>query len=171
MRLIVRKEEKMSGYDFEDIYKNYFSQVHRYALFLTNDEHLSEEITQETFFKALQSLDRFRGESSINTWLCAIAKNIYLSGLRKKDTLPLDEMPEKADDTAGPEEAALVREEARSLYQKLHELPEPYKEVFTLRVFAELSFREIGELFGKSENWACVVYHRARGKLHEKEER
>ena len=161
----------MSGYDFDEIYRIYFSQVYRYALFLTNDEHLSEEITQETFFKALQAIDSFRGESSIKTWLCSIAKNIYLSGLRKKETLPLEDIPEKADESAGPEEAALTREEANTLYKKLHDLQEPYKEVFTLRVFAEMSFREIGELFGKTENWACVVYHRARGKLHEKEER
>ena len=83
----------MSGYDFDEIYRIYFSQVYRYALFLTNNEHLSEEITQETFFKALQAIDSFRGESSIKTWLCSIAKNIYLSGLRKKETLPLEDIP------------------------------------------------------------------------------
>ena len=159
----------MSGQDFENIYREYFDTVCRYALFLTKDEHWSEEITQETFFKALQKIDSFRGESSLKTWLCSIAKNIYLSDLRKKTHESFEELPERPDNTAGPEELAVSRDGAARLHKELHDLPEPYKEVFTLRVFAGLGFREIGELFGKTENWACVVFHRARARLKEKE--
>ena len=160
----------MQDKDFEHIYKEYFEPVYRYALFLTHDEHWSEEITQETFFKALQKIDSFRGESSINTWLCTIARNIYLSDLRKKKPDSLDVMLEQPDENEGPEEAAIKKAESKSLHQKLHELPDPYKEVFSLRVFAQLSFKEIGDIFGKTENWACVVYHRARAKMKQKED-
>lgn len=156
--------------DFEHIYRCYFGQVYRYALSLTRDEARSEELTQETFFKALQAIDRFRGESSVKTWLCAIARNCWLDERRKQPGEPLDELPEQPDESAGPEEQAIRRDDALRLHRALHQLPEPYKEVFSLRVFAQLSFREIGELFGKTENWACVIYHRARARLNQKED-
>ena len=160
----------MSDESFETIYRRYFDAVYRYALSLTQDAHRAEEICQETFFKALGSLDRFRGDSSIRTWLFSIVRNVFLSEQRKRPSLPLEEILEQPDDGAGPEELALRQDQARRLHQRLHQLPEPYKEVFSLRVFAQLSFRQIGELFGKTENWACVVYHRARAKLNDKEE-
>ena len=160
----------MSEESFEQIYREYFDPVYRYALSLCLDEHRAEEITQETFFKALESLDSFRGQSSLKTWLCAIARNLFLSETRKRRSLPLDELPEQDDGAPGPEERAIRRDDSLRLHRALHALPEPYREVFSLRVFAQLSFREIGALFGKSENWACVVYHRVRKKLSQEEE-
>lgn len=171
MRLISRQGVvKIGPRDFENIYRQYFDPVYRFALSLTLDDNLAEEITQETFFKALQSIDGYRGESGIKTWLCSIARNLFLSEKRRKKPQSLDETEERRDDADGPEERAVARAEAARLHLLLHELPEPYKEVFTLRVFAQLSFAEIGRLFGKNENWACVVFHRARKKLHEKED-
>jgi len=155
---------------FAQIYRQYFDPVYRYALSLTLDEHQAEEITQETFFKALESIDKFRAESSVKTWLCAIARNLFLSERRKRKPLSLEELADRRDDAAGPEERAIARSESLQLHKRLHALPDPYKEVFALRVFAQLSFREIGDLFGKSENWACVVFHRARAKINDKEE-
>ena len=160
----------MSEQDFEQIYRRYFDPVYRFALSLTLDEHQAEEITQETFFKALQSINSYRGESSIKTWLCTITKNIFLSDQRKKKAEPLEELTERADEAAGLEDQAITHTESIYLHRLLHDLPEPYKEVFSLRVFAQLSFREIGSLFGKNENWACVVFHRARTKLQNKED-
>ena len=160
----------MSEQDFEQIYQQYFEPVYRFTLSLTLNEHQAEEITQETFFKALQSIDKYRGESSIKTWLCSIAKNFYLSEQRKQKTETIEDLAEHTDDAAGPEELAIDHAENLQLHRLLHELPEPYKEVFSLRVFAQLSFREIGSLFGKTENWACVVFHRARNKIHHKED-
>ena len=121
-------------------------RVFSYVMTLAGDRHEAEEITQETFFRALSGRSAFRGESDEATWLCAIAKNLWLSERRRAEPLPLEELPETAEQGGGPEERALEREDA-------------------LRVFGQLGFREIGELFGKTENWACVVYHRARGKL------
>ena len=161
----------MNEKDFERIYRENFDTVYRYALSLTRDVYAAEELTQETFFKAMQAIDSFRGDCGVKTWLCGIAKNTFLSEKRRKHPESLEELPEQADGADTPEALALDREESRRLHRALHALPEPYKEVFSLRVFGQLSFREIGELFGKTDNWACVVYHRAGSKIRETEER
>ena len=156
--------------DFDQIYQNCFDPVYRYVLSLSENPAVAEEITQETFFKALQSLDQFQGKSSLKSWLCAIAKNQWLSEQRKKSVQPVDEISHLADTSAGPEEKIVCLDESMRIHRLLHHLDEPYREVFTLRTLGQLSFRDIGELFGKSENWACVVYHRARIRIKEKME-
>ena len=160
----------METESFDAIYQSYFDPVYRYVLSLSRDPHVAEEITQETFFKALRSLDRFRGESSMKSWLCAIAKNTWLSGQRKKAAQPIDEAAALPDPGIGPEESLLRRDESMRVHRLLHRLDEPYREVFTLRTLGQLSFKDIGELFGKTANWACVVYHRARAKIKEEME-
>ena len=156
----------MTNREFEELYRENFDLVYRYALGLTQDVHAAEELTQETFFKALQAIDGFRGECGLKTWLCGIAKNKFLSQQRQKKPEPLDELPETRDPGVGPESAVLCKDESMRLHRLLHELPEPYKEVFSLRVFGQLGFREIGQLFGKTENWACVTFHRAKAKIN-----
>ena len=139
------------------IIKKYFQDVYKYVLALSRDPSLAEEITQEAFFKALKSLDSFQGQCKLYVWLCQIAKNTYLSYLKKHKE------PEKEETlTSSLEEMMLDKESVFLIHQALHNLPEPYKEVFSLRVLGELSFRQIGLLFGKTENWARVTYHRAR---------
>ena len=155
----------MTNREFEELYRENVDLVYRYALGLTRDVHAAEELTQETFFKALQAIDGFRGECGLKTWLCGIAKNKFISQQRQKKPEPLDELPETRDPGEGPESAVLRKDESMRLHRLLHELPEPYKEVFSLRVFGQLGFREIGELFGKTENWACVTFHRAKAKI------
>lgn len=150
--------------DFEAVYRAYFADVYRYALALSRDEQTAEEVTQATFFKALTAIDGFRGECQLRVWLCQIARNQYLSLCRERKHFasPADEAGD-----GGIEEGFADREAAARLHQLLHALPEPYKEVFSLRTFGELPFGQIGELFGKSENWARVTYFRARQKLKE----
>ncbi len=155
---------------FDQIYQSYFESVYRYALSLSGNTQTAEEITQETFFKAMRSLDQFQGKSSLKSWLCTIAKNLWLSDQRKKKAQPIDDALPLPDLSAGPEEAIVRQDESMRIHRLLHHLDEPYREVFTLRTLGQLSFRDIGELFGKSENWACVVYHRARAKIKEKME-
>ena len=155
---------------FDQVYQTYFDPVYRYVLSLSGNTHVAEEITQETFFRAMRSLDRFRGESSLKSWLCAIARNLWTSEQRKRKTLPIDEAESLADPAAGPEESALRKNESLRIHRLLHDLEEPYREIFMLRTFGQLGFRDIGELFGKSENWACVIYHRARAKIRKKME-
>ena len=143
--------------DYQEIYSLYFQDVYKYVLALSRDPSLAEEITQEAFFKALKSLDSFQGQCKLYVWLCQIAKNTYLSYLKKHKE------PEKEEKlTSSLEDMMLDKESAFLIHQALHNLPEPYKEVFSLRVLGELSFRQIGLLFGKTENWARVTYHRAR---------
>ena len=160
----------MQADSFDQVYQTYFDPVYRYVLSLSGSSQIAEEITQETFFKALRSLDQFQGRSSLKSWLCAIAKNLWLSELRRKKTQPIDEAMQLSDPSVGPEEALVRQDESIRIHRLLHHLDEPYREVFTLRTLGQLSFRDIGELFGKSENWACVVYHRARAKIREKME-
>ena len=150
--------------DFEAIYRAYFADVYRYALALSRDAQTAEEVTQETFVRALTAIDGFRGQCQLRVWLCQIARNRYLTLCREKKKFT--EAPEDAGDS-GIEEGFADRETARKLHQLLHDLPEPYKEVFSLRTFGELPFGQIGELFGKTESWARVTYFRARQKLKE----
>ena len=160
----------MQADSFDQIYQSCFDPVYRYVLSLSGSPQTAEEITQETFFKALRSLDQFQGRSSLKSWLCAIARNLWLSEQRKKKEQPMDDAMPLPDPSAGPEEAVVRRDESMRIHRLLHHLDEPYREVFTLRTLGQLSFRDIGELFGKTENWACVVYHRARTKIREKME-
>ena len=160
----------MNADSFDQIYRTYFDPVYRYVLSLSGDMHIAEEITQETFFKAMKSLGQFRGESSLKSWLCAIARNLWISENRRKEARPIDAAAILADPAAGPEEFILQQSEGMRIHRLLHDLDEPYREVFTLRTLGQLSFRDIGELFGKSQNWACVVYSRARAKIRERME-
>ena len=150
---------------FEQVYEKYFRDVYRYILGLSGDAHLAEEITADTFFKALRSIDKFRGDCDIRVWLCQIAKNAYYTHLQRcRRTVSAEDAPlHTAPDPAPPlDEQLSDKDTARQIQALLHTLPEPYKEVFLWRVYAELSFKEIGALFDKTDNWACVTYHRAR---------
>ena len=149
---------------FEEVYRRYFADVYKYVLALSRDEAVAEEVTQETFFKALTAIDGFRGQCQLRVWLCQIARNQYLTLCRERQKYG-ERSAEPGDE--GIEEGFARREEARTLHRLLHDLPEPYKEVFSLRTFGELPFSQIGELFGKTESWARVTYFRARHKLKE----
>lgn len=156
--------------EFEDTYNLYFKDVFLYIYSLSGDQHIAEDITSETFLKAIQSIDSFKGNCDIRVWLCQIAKNSYFSYLRKiRKLVDMEALPEKAADH-DVEQIITSSETSMQIHEVLHNLGEPYKEVFTLRVFAELSFKQIAHLFGKSENWACVTFHRARIKIKERME-
>ncbi len=151
--------------DFEQTYKDYFRDVFLFVRQLSGGNgRLAEEITSEAFFRALNAVDTFRGDCEIRVWLCQIAKNCYFTRIKQDRKTEL--IPDAEQYTRGPEESpedVLIRkEDARQIKELLHELPDPYKEVFMWRTLGEMSFRQIGELFRKSENWACVTYHRAR---------
>lgn len=153
--------------DFQEVYDLYFRDVYRYVLSLCRNESIAEEITQETFYKALSSLDKFDGRCKVSVWLCQIARNTYISMCRKdrhkEPKENLDIMPVSYD----MEERYADKETAFAIHKALHTMEEPYKEVFTLRTFGELSFKQIAVLFGKTEAWARVTYHRARLKIKE----
>ena len=154
--------------EFEELYNTYFKDVYRYVLRLSGDAHVAEEVTSDTFFKALKAIHKFRGDCDVRVWLFQIAKNCYYSFLKnsgKTENIDTQELLTIAD-TQMPVEERLARSEtAMHLQSLLHLLPEPYKEVFMWRTYAELSFKQIGQMFGKTDNWACVTYHRARTML------
>ena len=151
--------------ELDQIYTTYFRDVYLYIRRLSNSEHIAEEITSETFFKAMKSIDSFRGDCDIRVWLCQIAKNCYYSYIKKADRTECIDNVEIAEQGASFEERLFRHDTAMQIQKILHDVPEPYKEVFMWRVYAELSFKQIGQIFGKSENWACVTYHRARSKI------
>ena len=153
--------------DFQEVYDLYFRDVYRYALSLCRNEAVAEEITQETFYKALQKLDSFDGKCKVSVWLCQIAKNTYISMCRKDKHLDANADTALLPDNGNIEDHFCNKETAFAIHKVLHTMEEPYKEVFSLRTFGELSFKQIAELFGKTEAWARVTYHRARLKIKE----
>lgn len=154
----------------EEIYRQHAQTVYRYLCSLTGDEDLSEELTQETFAQAVSSIGRFDGSCKVSTWLCAIAKN-QLMAYRRRHPLQdsLDELAETGASPVGtapsPEEETVAGERRRRLYAAIHESPEPAREVLYLRLLGGLSFREIGDVLGQSENWARVTFYRGKEKL------
>ena len=157
----------MQAPDFEKVYAEYFSDVYRYILSLSQNEIIAEEITQETFFKALRHIDKFKGNCKLYVWLCQIAKNTSFSYCQKEKRYFPEVDTEYPDTSFDLEKSYLDSDTAKRLHHLLHNLQEPYKEVFTLRVFGDLPFSQIGELFGKTDSWARLVFYRAKKELQE----
>ncbi|MGX8774044.1 MAG: RNA polymerase sigma factor [Bacillota bacterium] len=156
-------------HELDRIYQDNFIKVYRYILSMSGDPHLAEEITQETFFKAMQKLGTFRGDCTMTTWLCRIARNLYLNDI-KKQTHRRNTIKEHPPETVSAESAeseAIRKEQIEEIISAMQKLDEPYKEVFSLRMFSELSFQEIGKEYGKSDSWARVTFHRAKLKVKE----
>ena len=148
----------------EEIYKKHAKTVYNFLLYRTNNVEVAEELTQETFFQAIQSIDRFKGESSMNTWLCAIAKNVWRSYLQKQSkNVCMEEVD--SGTTYSAEHEVFVKWEQVEIIKILHGLEDPFKELMYLRLIANLSFREIGEIMERTENWARVNYYRGREKI------
>lgn len=150
--------------EFSEIYKLYFDDVYKYVLTLSKNELIAEEITQETFFKALKNIDKFNGSCKLYVWLCQIAKNTYFSMYKKQSNNKNLVDNKESNDL---EKELINKEKAFDIHKILHHMQEPHKEVFTLRTFGELPFNKIGQLFGKTDSWARVTYHRAKLKIQE----
>lgn len=158
----------------DEIYQTYFNSVFLYARQLSgSDDDIAEEITSETFFRAMRSIEHFRGDCDIRVWLCQIAKNCYYTYLKrqkKMHNITIDELADYPASEFSPEDQLIQHESAKRIRKISHSLPEPYKEVFMWRVLGDLSFKEIGLIFNKSENWACVTYHRAKTMIQKRME-
>jgi len=154
--------------DMEQIYKQYFETVNKYLFCLTHNSDISEELTQETFYKAVKKINTFKGESKISVWLCQIAKNLWYDELKKNKKIQNieDEMLsiESEDKT---EEKIILNESKVELYKKIQKLDKQTREVIYLRITGELSFKEIGDILNKTENWARVTFYRGKQKLKE----
>lgn len=154
---------------FEDMYQRFFKDVYLFVFSISKDRQIAEDITQETFFKALKEIKNFRGDCSVKSWLCQIAKNLYISQMRKKSMISLEDMDAVPNQISATniEQEYIQKEDKLSVYKVLHFLEEPYKEIFLLRTLGDLSFKEIADVFHKTESWARVTYHRARLKIQE----
>lgn len=154
--------------NLEALYTAFFPKLYQFALSLTRSPAEAEEIVQETFLKALQHADKLPDDANLNAWLYRIARNVHISRLRKRKRevgdAALDVVPSGED-----VEAKLTdQNQALHILRHLHTLEEPYKEVFTLRTLGDVGYREIAALFGKTESWARVTYHRAKLLLTER---
>ena len=154
--------------DFSVVNQTYFRDVFLYLCSLSANESVAEEVAQETFVKALRAIDHFDGSKDIRAWLFTIAKNTYFTYCRRQKIYADEKLPEYAADIRSDFTERLADEEsAFYIHQFLHNMDEPYKEVFSLRVFGELPFDRIAMLFGKSPGWARVTYYRAKKKILE----
>lgn len=153
---------------FEKMYEMYYMRVYSYVMTLAKRQYIAEEIAQETFYRAFTAKSAFRGESDELTWLCAIARNLFLDEMRRQSKT-LKAAPDiNAAGSINVEREVEDHDASYRIHLALNELEEPYRKVFELRIFGELSFREIGSTYGRTENWARVTYHRAKLKLQER---
>lgn len=153
--------------EFEAIFKEFSPVVFRFLLSLCGDESLAEELTSETFYHAYLHIGKFRGDCKFETWLCQIAKNALYHEQRRRGRIAGQDPLDTTEADSNFFEAIANKEQAIQIYKHLHLLKEPYREVFMLRVFGELSFGEIADVCGRSEVWAKVTFYRAKNKLME----
>jgi len=152
--------------EFQEVYEKYYPIVYKYLIKLTKDEVLAEEYAQETFFKALKNIKKYDPDKNMLTWLCTIAKNLFYTDVQKnKRYAEIEDNMESDEESVA--DMLIAKEASGEILKVLHKMEEPYKEVFTLRVFGEVSFKQIGDLFEKTESWARVTYYRAKVKIKE----
>lgn len=152
--------------EFQEVYEKYYPIVYKYLIKLTKDEVLAEEYAQETFFKALKNIKKYDPDKNMLTWLCTIAKNLFYTDVQKnKRYTEIEDNMESDEESVA--DMLIAKEASGEILKVLHKMEEPYKEVFTLRVFGEVSFKQIGDLFEKTESWARVTYYRAKVKIKE----
>ena len=154
--------------DMEQIYTQYFETVNKYLFCLTHNNDISEELTQETFYKAVKKIDTYKGECKMSVWLCQIAKNLWYDYCKKnKKVISVEEelLGSYSNDTT--EERVILNDEKISLFRKIQKLDEKTREVIYLRITGELTFKEIGIILNKTENWARVTFYRGKNQLKE----
>ncbi len=151
----------------EQIYKEHALGVYKYLYTKCRDDQLAEELTQETFYRAVKSIGRYDGSCKLFTWLCQIAKHVWQQELEKQKHRPTEELDEQARDKTDIEQSYELAEERTRLFTAMQQLEALPREVVYMRITGELSFAEIGAILGKSENWARVTFYRSKQKLKE----
>ena len=152
--------------DLHEAYARHARTVYRFLLSQCGDADLAEELTQETFYRAVRSIGRYNGACKLSTWLCQIAKHLWYQELDKRKRCEASQLTESiVSEEESPESAACLRDDKMELFRKVHVLSEAEKEIVLLRLTGAFSFREIGDIFEKSENWARVTFYRAKQKI------
>jgi RNA polymerase sigma factor, sigma-70 family len=156
--------------EYNDIYELYGEYVYRFLLCLSSSHQIAEELTQETFYQAVKSIRRYNGTCKISVWLCQIAKHVYYDYLKREKYrrhVSFDDITENVSDEV-PEETFISKEAVSEIWSEINKLEDSYREVLICRINHDMSFKEIGVVMGKSENWARVTYYRAKKKLEER---
>lgn len=156
--------------DIERVYALHAQDVYKYLLSISHDEDLAEELTQETFFRAMRTISKYNGNCKISVWLCQIAKHIWYQWLDKNSRQKQIELTQEIQRAESPEFSTILHAEKTTLYKAIHSLPEPMRELVYMRLTGEFSFSEIGEILGKSESWARTTFYRAKQKIIEEME-
>lgn len=156
--------------DIERAYTLHAQEVYRYLLSLSHDRDLAEELTQETFFRAMRTISNYDGSCKLSVWLCQIGKHLWYQWLDKRSRWKQVELTDEIQGGESPEKSTLLYMEKTSLYKAIHSLPEPMRELVHMRLTGEFSFAEIGQIMGKSENWARTTFYRAKQKIMEEME-
>lgn len=156
--------------NIEEIYKQYSNTVYKYLFCLTDKEDIAEELTQETFAIAVKEIQRFKGECKISVWLCQIAKHLWYKEVKKSKThkdIPIENITEEIEVIETTEDIVCKKEEKLKLFKDMQKLDNLSREVVYLRTIGNLNFVEIGEILGKTANWARVTFYRAKQKIRE----
>lgn len=162
----------MSVQNIEEIYEDYSSTVYKYLFCLTHSEDISEDLTQETFAVAVKEIDKFRGDCKVSVWLCQIAKHLWYKQLKKQskeNNANIDELDNLVEFET-TEDIVCKNEEKLKLFKNLQKLDTISREIIYLRMIGNLNFIEIGEILGKTANWARVTFYRAKQKIKEVDE-
>ena len=153
--------------ELEKIYEKYYQTVFKYLICLTKNVDIAEELTQETFYKMIKKINTYKGNSKFSVWLCEIAKNTWYDELRKNKRKLDYKAEENIADERNIEADYIAKEKAEEVYQKIEMFDEETKRVMYLRINSELSFKQIGDILGKSETWARVTVYRAKQHVEE----
>ena len=156
--------------NIEEVYKEYSNTVYKYLFCLTGKEEIAEDLTQETFAIAIKQINKFRGDCKISVWLCEIAKHLWYKELKKSKknkNISINDLSEEIEEAQTTEDIICEKEEKLKLFRDMQKLDEQSKEVMYLRMVGNLNFIEIGEILGKTPNWARVTFYRAKQKIRE----
>lgn len=152
--------------NFEKIYEIYFDDLYYFLLSLSKDEEVAKDLTSETFFKVLKNIENFRGDSSIKTYIFQIGKNSFYDYVkREKKEINIDELEDFLKSDIDIEKEYFLKERVSIIKEEIEKEKEPLRSIMKLRLYSEMPFKEIGKIYGKSENWACVTFYRGKLKL------
>lgn len=149
----------------DELYEQNAKIVYHFLYSRCHDVQLAQDLTQETFLRAYQSLERYDGSCKISTWLCQIAKHLFYQYLQKNGCEIPAEIEEKQSAVTDTEKQVLTKLELMDVLKEMQKLPDKMREVIYLRITGDLSFKEIGEILGRSENWARVNFYRGKEML------
>lgn len=151
----------------DNVYQRYAQEVFKYLMCLCHNPDLAEELTQETFYQAVRSINNYNGTCKMSVWLCQIAKHSYYKYLERNKKYQAGSIPDDVISFETPETDYISQTSKVSIYRLIHLMEDPYKEILLLRLLGNLSFKEIGDVLGRNENWARVSFYRAKVKLRE----